>query len=161
MEYPPTCSLMMLLAKSMTGEELARQLIECLSTELGIPSHLLIASMRDRASVNSVAVRTLSIVYPQVFDIGCFSHTLDHVGEHLRTPVLDDFISAWIGLFSQSPKNKLMWKTITGITPASYSVTRWWSRWEVIKQVHDTFGDVESFVNRDDLPTAYPRQSFY
>ena len=134
---------MMLLAKGMTGEELARQLIE-----LGIPSHLLIASMRDRASVNSVAMRTLSIVYPQVFDIECFSHTLDHVGEHLRTLVLDDFISAWIGLFSRSPKNKLMWKTITGIAPASYSVTRWWSRWEVIKQVHDTFGDVESFVNK-------------
>ena len=79
----------------MTGEELARPLIECLSTELGIPSHLLIASMRDSASVNSVAMRTLSMVYPQVFDIGCF-----YVGEHLRTLVLRDFISAWIDLFS-------------------------------------------------------------
>ena len=67
---------LMLLAKSLTGE-VARQLITTLSTELGIPSQLLVACMRDRASVNNVAMRTVSIVYPLVFDIGCFSHTLD------------------------------------------------------------------------------------
>ena len=44
---------LMLLAKSMT-EEVARQLILCLSTELGICSNDLIASMRDSASVNNV-----------------------------------------------------------------------------------------------------------
>ena len=36
----------MLLAKSMTGEEVARQIIMALSTELGIPSHLVVAAMR-------------------------------------------------------------------------------------------------------------------
>ena len=91
---------LMLLAKSLTGEEVARQLISTLSTELGIPSHLLIATMRDRASVNNVAIRTLSILYPQLIDIGCFSHTLDHVGENFKTPILNEFISAWINLFS-------------------------------------------------------------
>ena len=92
---------LMLLAKSMTGEEVARQIM-VLSTELGIASHLLVAAMRDRASVNSVAMRTVSIVYNQVMDIGCFSHTLDHVGEHMQTPILDDFVKSWIGLFSQN-----------------------------------------------------------
>ncbi len=77
----------MLLAKSMTGEEVARQLIVCLSTKLGICSNNLIASMHDRASVNNVAVRTLKIVFPQLLDIGCFSHTLDHVGENFSTPI--------------------------------------------------------------------------
>ena len=77
--------------KSMCGEEVARQIIIVLSTELGIPSNLLIAAMRDRASVNSVAMRTVSIVYNKVMDVGCFSHTLDHVGEHMKTPVLDEF----------------------------------------------------------------------
>ena len=82
----------MLLAKSLTGEEVAHQLIVCLSTEYGIQSNLLQAAMRDQASVNSVAMRTLSIVFPNVLDIGCFSHTLDHVGEHFNTPILDEFI---------------------------------------------------------------------
>ena len=74
---------LMLLAKSLTGEEVARQLIVSLTTELGIESDLLIAAMRDRASVSNVAIRTLSIVFPKVLDIGVFSHTLDHVGEYL------------------------------------------------------------------------------
>ena len=145
---------LMLLAKSLTGEEVARQLISTLSTELGIPSHLLIATMRDRASVNNVAIRTLSILYPQLIDIGCFSHTLDHVGENFKTPILNEFISAWINLFSRSPKTKLHWKTLTGLPVPSYSSTRWWSKWEVIKSVHNSFGDVESFTNSDDLPMA-------
>ena len=52
---------LMLLAKSMTGEEVARQLRACLSTELGIPSDKLLASTRDRASVNNVAMQNLKI----------------------------------------------------------------------------------------------------
>ena len=75
----------MLLPKSLTGEEVAHQLIVCLSTELGIKPELLVSAMRDHASVNSVAMRTLSNVSPNVLDIGCFSHTLDHVGENFKT----------------------------------------------------------------------------
>lgn len=77
---------LMFLAKSMTVEEVARQLITTLSIELGIGSNLLVASMRDCASINNVAMDTLKIVYPQVL-VGCFAHTLDHVGEHIHSPV--------------------------------------------------------------------------
>ena len=34
---------------------------------------------------------------------------------------------------------------------ATYSATRWWSRWEVIEQVSVQFGDVVPFLRRDDL----------
>ena len=145
---------LMLLAKSMVGEEVARQLIVCLSTELGITSNDLIASMHDRASVNNVAVQTLKIVFPLMFDIGCFSHTLDHVGEKLKTPILDKFVSGWINIFSRSPKTKLAWKTRTGLPVPSYSTTRWWSKWEVIKHMHDAFGDVKSFLEDGNLPPS-------
>lgn len=90
----------MLLAKSMTGKELARQLILCFSTELGITGDQLIASLHDRASVNNVAKQTLKIIYPNVIDIGCFSHTLDLVGEKFCTPILYQFFKAWINMFS-------------------------------------------------------------
>lgn len=95
----------------MTGEELARLLISTLSTTLGIESNTLIAAMRDRASINNVAMQTLSLVYPNMLDIGCFSHTLDRVGEKLNTPVLEQFTKLWIALFSRSPKARLAWKT--------------------------------------------------
>ena len=115
----------MLLAKSLTSEEVAHQLIVCLSTEYGIGSNLLQAAMRDRASVNSVAMRTLSIVFPNSLDIGYFSHTLDHVGEHFNTPALDAFMKVWISMFSRSPKSKLAWTTKTGLSIPLYLVIRW------------------------------------
>ena len=58
-----------------------------LSTELGIASHLVVAAMHDRAAVNEVAVRTVSILFDRLMDVGCFSHTLDHVGEKMKTPI--------------------------------------------------------------------------
>ena len=97
---------LMLLAKSMTGEEVARQIIMVLSTELGITSALLVGCMHDYASVNEVAMRMLKIVYNQVVDIGCFSHTLDHIGERMHMPILHKFLKAWIYLL----KTRLLWK---------------------------------------------------
>ena len=77
------------LAKSMNGEEVSRKLINVLSVTLGVQSLLLLAAMRDRASVNNVAMRTVNVVYSMVIDVGCYSHTLDIVGEKFKTPVLD------------------------------------------------------------------------
>ena len=57
-----------LLSKSLTGEEVARLIVESISTELGITTQLMVAAMHDRASINLVALRTM------------------------KTPVLDEFI---------------------------------------------------------------------
>ena len=66
-----------LVAQSMTGEQVARELIMALSTQYSVSYSSLLASMRDRASVNDVAIRTLKVLYPGVIDIGYFLHTLD------------------------------------------------------------------------------------
>lgn len=110
-------SKLLLLAKSLTGKHVACLLVESLSTELGIASHLVIAAMHDRASVKAVAMFTVSVLYNRMFDVGCLSHTIDHVGEHLSVPVLNDFIKGWIGIFSHSPKTRLAWRTLTGLPP--------------------------------------------
>ena len=143
---------LMLLAKSMSGEELARQLILCLSTELGITGDRLLASIHDRASVNNVAMQTLKVIYPDVVDIGCFSHTLDLVGEKFCTPILDQFFKGWINMFSRSPKTKLTWRSKTGLPVPTYSTTRWRSKWEVLKHMLGYFGDIPSFLQDKDLP---------
>ena len=92
-DWHPQQSLvrLQLLAKSMSGKEIARELITILSTELGIPPGQLLAAMRDRASSNNVAMQTVKIVYPGVLDVGCYSHTIDHVGEKFKTPILEKF----------------------------------------------------------------------
>ena len=74
-------------------------------------------------------------MYPNILDVGCFSHTIDNAGEHFSTPVLDEFIHSWISLFSHSAKARIRWNETTGVSVCSYSDTRWWSRWEVINQV--------------------------
>ena len=88
-----------MLVKSVTGEELAREIISVVSVKYSIPSQLLLAAMKDRAAVNEMAVHTLKIFYPNLLSIGCFSHTTDHVREHFDTPNLSDFITSWISCF--------------------------------------------------------------
>lgn len=124
----------MFVMKSMTGEGTARELINVLSVSLSIPTNCLLAAMQDGASVNNVAMRTLSVIYPYVFDVRCVSHTLDLVGGKFIFPVLVSFIVSWIALFSHSHKAKAMWKQHTGRSMASYNKTRWWSSWEVMHQ---------------------------
>ena len=88
-----------LLSKSLTEEEIAHELIHTLSVQYSISPDCLVAAMRDRASVNGVAMKTVKIVYPKVFDVGCFSHTIDRVGEHFNIPILTEFVTNWLSLF--------------------------------------------------------------
>ena len=144
----------MLLTKSLTGEEVARQIISVISTEMGISSDLVVGAMHDRASVNEVAMRTVKVIYQNLLDIGCFSHILDRVGENMKTPILDEFLKAWVGMFTRSPKTRARWRALTGLPPPSYSVTRWWSRYEVLAKLMSTFGDVSNLLEEDDISPA-------
>lgn len=105
----------MLLAKSLSGEEVARQLITALPTELLIPVDKVSAFMCDRASVNRVAMRTIPVLYSKMIDVGCFSHTLDLVGGKRIYPFLLEFVKQWVSLFSHSPKTRLAWKEKTSL----------------------------------------------
>ena len=84
-------------------------------TEIAIASNLLVAAVLDCASVNTVAISTLNIVFPHVLDIVCFTHTLDHIGERIKTPVLDKFMMSLGWTFFKSPMVKLAWITATGL----------------------------------------------
>lgn len=110
--------------------------------------------MHDRAASNGVALRTIKVVYSSIVDIGCFSHTLDLVGSKFVTPCLSSFIVWWINLFSHSPKAMLLWKERTGQSYHGYSATWWWSKYEVMKQLMDLFGDIEPFLERASVSPA-------
>ena len=72
----------------MTGKEIARELINTLSAQYSIGSDLLVATMHDRAACNMVALRTLTVVFPKLADVGYFSHMLDLVREKFTSPHL-------------------------------------------------------------------------
>jgi len=43
----------------------------------------------------------------------------------MKTPIPDEFFKAWIGMVTSSPKTRETWRSLTGLQPFSYSVTRW------------------------------------
>ena len=140
-----------LLSKSLAGEELAREITVLQAHYKVLPGSLL-GAMHDRASVNNVAMNTIGIVFPSLLDIGCMSHTIDHVGDKFLTPVLDDFVTAWVQMFSHSLKSRLLWSNRVGFSGRMLCKTRWWSTWEVSDQLLQVFGDTEPFlVQNDDL----------
>ena len=51
--------------------------------------------------------------------------------------------------FPHSVKAKIPWKQQTGQTMASYSATRWWSKWQLMKQMMVQFGEIEPFLNHN------------
>ena len=87
-------------------------------------------------------MQMVKTIYNQVVDIGCFSHTLDHIGEHMHTPILHKFLKDWVNLFSRSLKTCLLWKEKTGLSCPTYSSTRWWSWFEVVSHLFSLFGDI-------------------
>lgn len=73
---------MKLLSMSMTGEELECTILSVLFTTYDIESSMFLAAMRDKASVNTVAMSAAKLLYTTVIDVGCFS--FPHVGSNQR-----------------------------------------------------------------------------
>ena len=136
-----------ILSKSLNSQQLAREIINALSTELQYPSDRVIAVIRDGASVNEAAFKILKdVMYPNVTNIICIAHSLDNIGKHFETDLLDSFLQSWVSLFSHSPASRVAWKNETGQSIKSYSCTRWWSWWEVLYQLHNLFEHVTPFL---------------
>ena len=105
------------LAKSLSANELARDIITILCTGLQIPASTIIYSIRDGASVNDAAMRTMKkVMFPSIMNIICVSHTLDNAGRHMETLLLNNFLQRtlrWIELFAHIPVTELLWNTQT------------------------------------------------
>ena len=112
-----------LAAESMTGEQVAQRLLQTLAVTYQVDTPSLVAVMRDRTSVNDVAIRTIRALYTSFMDVRCFSHTLDNVGRAIEADTLKGFVSDWITLFAHSPKSRLRWKSQTNVRIRSHS--RW------------------------------------
>ena len=77
-----------------------------MSVTYGICVDQLLACMRNQSTVNNVAIKILTIVYLQLIDVGCFTHAIDHVGEHFVMSNLSEFMTGWINPFTHSPFGK-------------------------------------------------------
>ena len=147
-DFKPTQRLKQLevLAKALKGVELAQRLISCLTVKYNFALNTIIGGIRDGASVNGAALRQLRLFYSNLFDVVCFSHTIDYVGNHFEFRILDSFTQYWVSLFAHSFNARLLWKEKTGQAMRTHSDTRWWSKWDILQQALYYFGDIEPFL---------------
>ena len=122
-DFKPTQRLIQLevLAKALKGVELAQRLMSCLAVKCNFGPNTIIGGIRDGASVNGAALRQLKFFYSNLFDVVCFSHTIDNVGNHFEFRILDSFTQYWVSLFAHSFNARLLWKEKTGQAMRTHS----------------------------------------
>lgn len=148
-----------LLKSSVNGDELARIIIEVLRRKINVQENSLLAAMRDRASVNTKALQTVSVLYPDMIDIGCISHFLNKVGEKCHIPTLKLFMATWNLIFSTSIRARNIWRGISGQSMPWYNSTRGWSYWECAMVVLQEWQHIRTFLtsNEDFAKTSRQR----
>jgi hypothetical protein len=134
--------------KAFNALELQVAITQVLLSEYRVALPDVVAFIRDRASVNSAAVRSLLHTFPHALDIGCLSHTLDHCGDEVYSGTLHDFWASWNSLFCRSLKASTSWRQKYGVAVPSCSPTRWWSKRECLHFILVNFGQVGVWVNR-------------
>jgi hypothetical protein len=124
-----------LLNASLTGQTCAALLNEQITRKLGMDPKYLGFSMRDRASVNELAMELLKVFYPDLTDIGCISHAYNNTSDRFEAPQLKLFEEKFTCCVKLSQKAKFIYKKLMERFPKTGSRTRWWSRWETMNEI--------------------------
>ena len=101
-----------LIAKSLKGDELAREIITVLAQQYNVQNSSLCGAMRDGASVNGAAMRTVKVVFPKVVDVRCFSHAIDGIGSHFNIPHSGASYSSGMPCLAIVPQLELRGKSV-------------------------------------------------
>lgn len=124
--------------------------MSCLAVKYNFGPNTTFGGIRDRALVNGTALRQLKFFYSNLFDVVCFSYTIDNVGNHFEFRILDSFTQYWVSLFAHSFNAWLLWKQKTGQAMRTHSDTGWWSKWDILQQALYYFGDIEPFLRENE-----------
>jgi hypothetical protein len=83
--------------------------------ELGAPAESLVAAVHDRAAVNLTAIRIIQGgAFPDCWDIGCWSHTLNNVGSKMVVPELVELVNLFTAIFQNSPAARMAFRAHVG-----------------------------------------------
>ena len=101
-------------------------MIQCFAVDYSIGLNFILAATIDGAAVNEAAINEIKFYFLGIFNFTCFSHEVDNSGKSVQFRLLDTFFNHWSARFAHSPAIRLAWKTRTGKTLKTHSVTRWW-----------------------------------
>lgn len=134
------------LEKHMSGNQLGRHLIEVISTNMKIPYENVVGSARDSCATNGAGLRVIQPFLPSMVNLLCYSHMLQGTASRFGFSAVDEFVTPFLVLQSMAIV-KSLWKQVVGTSMKGFSKIRWWSRWELLKDLAEAFGGkLDSFV---------------
>ena len=146
----------------MNGDELGALLNTILGTTCRVQTTDVVCGARDSCSTNGKAMRNLEPMYINMEAILCISHTLSHCGEHVDLPVLNEWMTPWLGLVQNHPSARAIWKEkLGGGAMKGYSTIRWCSREECSNEISKNFGMLPGFVDtllEDEIGDKLPKK---
>jgi len=145
----------------MNGDELGALINTILGTTCRVQTIDVVCGARDSCSTNGKAMRNLEPMYINMEAILCISHTLSHCGEHVDLPVLNEWMTPWLGLVQHHPSARSIWKEKLGGAMKGYSTIRWCSREECSNEIAKNFGMLPDFVDtllEDEIGDKLPKK---
>lgn len=127
------------MEKHMNGNQLGRRLVEVLTNKAKIPCTNVVGSARDSCATNGAALRVIAPLFPAMLNVLCYSHMLQGTGTRFLLESMDEFVTPFLVLQSM-PICKSLWSEIVGTNMKGYSKIRWWSRWELMRDLAKAFG---------------------
>ena len=145
----------------MNGDELGALINDIIGTTCLVKTVDVVCGARDSCSTNGKAMRNLEPMYINMEAILCISHTLSHCGEHVDLPVLNEWMTPWLGLVQHHPSARSIWKEKLGGAMKGYSTIRWCSREECSNEISRNFGMLPDFVDtllEDEIGDKLPKK---
>lgn len=123
-----------MLKEHLNGKQLCRLLIDEIIRKFNQKWEKMHYATRDGCAVNSVAMRTLCEMEPCLI---CISHSINNAGNLFEDdfPVATHAINVWSGLVTRSGRIRSAFKTKSGAEALRKSNVRWYSWFEVGKQL--------------------------
>jgi hypothetical protein len=84
----------------------------------------------------------------ELFDMPCFPHIVNLVGERLELPNASRLLRLLCSLFSFSDAAKGVWRELAGSSFPSHSETRWYSLFDVGEYVVRNFPIIKDFLRQ-------------
>lgn len=149
-------------AKTFKSEDLVFVLTNCVMNEYSVYAGdygaricgNVLGFQRDRAAVNTKAVGLMLQHYQSSLDLHCFAHTMCHVGEKMKTELLEKTKSDICKLLNVSCKAKSIWFYWFKRSWSNPGNTRWWASYKLFVYILSNWSVFVAFVGDVDIPST-------
>jgi hypothetical protein len=137
--------------KSFNKEQLATALMDIME-HFGVKRNSLRSCTSDGCPVNHAAVVSISIMYNQMTDVTCISHSSNCVGKQLLNvlPLAKRLQEKWSNMIEVSHRARQLFIESSNHKAFRGTEVRWYCWYEICKQIYDDSGAVDFVINHED-----------